>query len=171
MVQVDDLIVLGIGETVARIRTQVVRIKTSPPKEIPEPNHREEILERSHRLHYRPAHQVKRMLARPGRRWEEPFTPRPRRPLAQVKGRSSSMTDSIDLPLGSGILPDLLAALDPDRLTGQVMRSRASPGGRCTNPESSWELSRNPGRWVRPRASIAVSAEPPAGFAVTPTIT
>jgi len=75
MVQVDDLIVLGLGEAVARIRTQVVRIKTSPPKEIPEPNHREEILERSHRLYYRPAHQVKRMLARRGRRWDEPFTP------------------------------------------------------------------------------------------------
>ena len=32
------------------------------------------------------------------------------------------MTDSTDVPLGSGILPDLLAALDPDPLTGQVLR-------------------------------------------------
>ena len=75
MVQVDDLIVLGIGEAVARVGTQVVPIKTFWPKEIPNPNHRDEILERSHRLYYRPAHQVKRMLARRGRRWEEPFTP------------------------------------------------------------------------------------------------
>jgi hypothetical protein len=75
-ISVDDLIVLEVGEAIARIGTQVVRLRSFPPMDIPTTNHKVEILERSHRLYCRTKHEVREdLLRKRGRRWEEPFTP------------------------------------------------------------------------------------------------
>ena len=67
-------ITLEIGEAVARIGTEVVRLRTFPLLEIPENNCRHEIIERSHRLYCRGVDDVKAGLSRRNRRWDEPFS-------------------------------------------------------------------------------------------------
>ena len=62
------LITLEVGQAIARIGTQVVRIATPKPRERLEPNHREAILKRCHMLYYRPSWEVKEAQRRRGQR-------------------------------------------------------------------------------------------------------
>jgi len=47
-VDVDDLIVLEVGEAVARIGTEIVRLKTFPPLDMPAQNYRDRVIHKSH---------------------------------------------------------------------------------------------------------------------------
>jgi len=75
LVDMDDLISLEIGHAVARIGTDIVRIKTRPPLSIPEPNFRDRIIAESRRKYYKPVHEVQKWIRRRGERWHHPFTP------------------------------------------------------------------------------------------------
>jgi hypothetical protein len=75
LVEVQDLISLEIGNAIARIGTDIVRIKTLPPLSIPNPNFRDRIIQESRRKYYKPAHEVQKWIHRRGDRWRQPFTP------------------------------------------------------------------------------------------------
>ena len=62
LVEQKDLITLDVGQAIARIGTEVVRIRTNGPLEIPEKNCRDRIIEQSHAQYYRPANEVKRAI-------------------------------------------------------------------------------------------------------------
>ncbi len=69
LVEVDDLITQKVGEAIARIDTQVVRIKTRKDLIIPKQTCRNEILARSHQMYYRPIAEVRRIVEERARRW------------------------------------------------------------------------------------------------------
>jgi hypothetical protein len=75
LVQDTDLITLQKGEAVVRIGTDIVRVTLEGPLEIPERHFKDAIIERSHRLYYRPAHIVEDIISQRGRRWDRPFSP------------------------------------------------------------------------------------------------
>jgi hypothetical protein len=62
MVEADDLIRLKKFEAIARIDTEVVRIKTLGPLKVSADNCHEQIIADSHRLYYRPVSEVRWML-------------------------------------------------------------------------------------------------------------
>ena len=63
-----DIAAFKLGEAVARIDTEVVRIKTPMPSEVPEMNFRQRIVDESHRRYCKPASEVRDALnARHGR--------------------------------------------------------------------------------------------------------
>jgi hypothetical protein len=62
MVDVDDLITLGVGEAVVRIGTEIVRIKTPPPQIITSSNCKDQIIEHSHRQYYKPKQEILAMI-------------------------------------------------------------------------------------------------------------
>jgi hypothetical protein len=55
-----DLISLKIGEAIARIGTDIVKIKTPKPKTIPEKSYKKEIIAKSHELYHRRVEEVKK---------------------------------------------------------------------------------------------------------------
>ncbi len=59
---VEDLISLGVGQAIARVGNHVVPVTTNPPQVIPEHHHRDEIIDRSHRLYCRPINDVIRAV-------------------------------------------------------------------------------------------------------------
>lgn len=69
LVEVDDLINLKLGQAIARIGTDVVRIQTPLPRAIPCPSRRDEIIAESHRRYYKPASEVRQMLRRRCELW------------------------------------------------------------------------------------------------------
>jgi hypothetical protein len=75
LVKVDDLISLGVGEAIARIGTDIVRVKTAEPYKIKAKNFRDRIIEQSRRRYYRPTHEVRKAIRRRGDRWNSPFSP------------------------------------------------------------------------------------------------
>ena len=77
LVHYKDLITLKRGEAIARIGTDIVRFKTPGRLEIPKQHFKDEIIQRSHRLYYKPVHVVRNLIRQKGRRWDQPFTPLP----------------------------------------------------------------------------------------------
>ena len=75
LVGVDDLTSLEVGNAIARIGTDIVRMITRPPLPIPTPNFRDRIIEESRRKYYRPVDEVKEWIRRRGQRWHQPFAP------------------------------------------------------------------------------------------------
>ena len=86
LVEVDDLTSLKIGEAVARIGTEVVRIKTNPPLPIPQPNFRERIIAASRDRYCLPVPEVRKMIRRRGDRWIVPF----RSLMAECRAKGAS---------------------------------------------------------------------------------
>jgi hypothetical protein len=74
LVEVDDLISLELGNAIARIGTDIVRLETRAPLSIPNPNFRDRIIEESRRKYYKPVHEVQKWIRRRGDRWRQPFT-------------------------------------------------------------------------------------------------
>jgi hypothetical protein len=74
-VKAEDLVSLGIGEAFARIGTDIVKIKTRPPLEIPDIHFRDRIIENSRRKYCRPTHEVKKWIRQAGNKWLEPYAP------------------------------------------------------------------------------------------------
>lgn len=91
LVGVDDIITLEVGQAIARIGTQVVRLRTKFPLEIPEHNSRDLIIERSHQLYCMPVEEVKRVIRSRNQRWAEPLSPLDRQnpPVAGLRGRGT----------------------------------------------------------------------------------
>ncbi|MBW1786730.1 MAG: ATP-binding protein [Deltaproteobacteria bacterium] len=75
LVQAEDLMSLKLGEAIARIGTEVVRVKLPGSFKIPERHFRDVIIERSKRLYYRPVQEVRHVIGRKDRRWDRPYAP------------------------------------------------------------------------------------------------
>jgi len=58
----DHIITLKRGEAIARVETDIVRIKTPKPREIPSENSRERIIEESRRRYYKPPDEVRELI-------------------------------------------------------------------------------------------------------------
>jgi hypothetical protein len=65
-VEADELIRLETGHAVVRVGGHVARIQTPEPPPVPEISHRDEIIERSRRLYYRKAEDIRAAQARDG---------------------------------------------------------------------------------------------------------
>ncbi len=74
-VDTDDLIGLGLGEAIARIDTEIVRVRTPPPLDIPANNCRDQIIAASRARYYRPADEVRQAIRHRGDRWLEALSP------------------------------------------------------------------------------------------------
>ena len=77
LVDLEDLITLEIGQAIARIGTQVVRLATHRPLDIPEENCRDLIIAQSHAKYCRPAADVQRAIDTRSRRWQTPLSQAP----------------------------------------------------------------------------------------------
>ena len=74
LVKVDDITSLEVGNAIARIGTDIVRLKTHPPLPIPDLNFRDRIIDESRRKYYKPVHEVQKWVRLRGDRWRQPFT-------------------------------------------------------------------------------------------------
>jgi hypothetical protein len=83
LVYYTDLITLKKGEAIARIGTDIVRLKTLGALKIPEKHFKDGIIERSHRLYYKAVHVVRNAIRQKDRRWDHPFSPL----VATTKGK------------------------------------------------------------------------------------
>jgi hypothetical protein len=75
LVDVDDLISLEVGEAIARIGTDIVRLKTRPPLPVPTSHFRDRIIEESRKRYCKPAHEVRKWIRHRSGRWCDAFTP------------------------------------------------------------------------------------------------
>jgi DNA helicase HerA-like ATPase len=75
LVTSNDLITLEKGHAIARIGTDIVRLKTLGPLNIPEKHFRDDIIERSHKFYYKTTHVVRKTLREKAGRWGHPFSP------------------------------------------------------------------------------------------------
>jgi len=73
-VHYEDLIKLKVGEAIARIGTDIVRITTPGPLQIPKRHFKDTIIKRSRRLYYRPIGVVRDLIRQKDRRWERPYS-------------------------------------------------------------------------------------------------
>jgi len=90
LVEVDDLITLEQGEAIVRARTEVVRIKTMRPREIPRVNYRERIIAESRRRYCRPAADVRQAIRDHCKRWYGSYFP-----VAAAGTTSSGATEEL----------------------------------------------------------------------------
>jgi Type IV secretory system Conjugative DNA transfer len=67
-VSIEDIVSLKKFEAIARIETDIVKIKTLPPLQIPSINFRDRIIENSRKKYYKPAHEVKKWIRQGGNR-------------------------------------------------------------------------------------------------------
>jgi hypothetical protein len=72
MVDADDIVALDAYQAIARIGTDIVRIRTRPPLSVPCQHFRSRIIEESHNKYYRPAHEVRKWIERGSERWGSP---------------------------------------------------------------------------------------------------
>ena len=73
----EDMITLQVGQAIARIGDQVVRLKTPLPPEIPAQNRAEDFIRHSHQRYYRPTEVVKQAIRRGKDAWAEPIADMP----------------------------------------------------------------------------------------------
>ena len=90
-VKAEDLVSLGVGEAFARIGTDIVKIKTRPPLEIPATHFRKKIIETSRKKYCNPAHEVRKWIRHASNKWLEPYAP------LNPATSESSETDNQDL--------------------------------------------------------------------------
>ena len=62
------------GEAIARIGTDIVRLKTPGPLRIPKRHFKDTIIKRSRSLYYRPIGVVRDLIRQKDRRWERPYS-------------------------------------------------------------------------------------------------
>lgn len=75
MVTLDDIVTLEVGQAIIRSGTDIARITTLPPLDIPQNNFRDQIIARSRRDYCMPAPQVRQIIARRRERANRPFEP------------------------------------------------------------------------------------------------
>jgi len=73
LVKPEDLAVFEIGDAIARIGTDIVKIRTKEALKVPEHNYRNRIIEESHKKYYRPVDEIKEMLANRDNRGNMPM--------------------------------------------------------------------------------------------------
>lgn len=73
-VKVEELVSLGKGEAIARIGSEIVRIKTRPPLNPLTPNYKDRIISESHSKYYKPVHEIKQWIRRRKNEWSKPFS-------------------------------------------------------------------------------------------------
>ncbi len=73
LVAMEDLTSLGMGEAIARIGTEIVRVRTLKPLAIPEHHFKDRIIETSRARYYRPAPEIRKWIRRRSDRWLVPF--------------------------------------------------------------------------------------------------
>jgi hypothetical protein len=74
LVQYKDLITLEKGEAIARIGTDIVKLKTLGPLQIPEQHFKDAIIERSRKLYCKQVSTVQDIIRQKDRRWDRPFS-------------------------------------------------------------------------------------------------
>jgi hypothetical protein len=74
-VKIDDFISLKRGEAIVRCGTEVVKVKTPGPWQIPEKNFKDRIINESRRKYYVPAPEVRRIIEQRHERANKPFAP------------------------------------------------------------------------------------------------
>ena len=74
LVHFEDLINLKVGDAVARIGTDVVRLKTHGPLKIPEQHFKNEIIKQSLKRYYKPVSKVRELIQNKDRRGKRPFS-------------------------------------------------------------------------------------------------
>lgn len=73
LVDVDDLITLGVGQAIAKIDSRVVRVRTSPPRTDLSESRRQEIIAASRAKYYRPIDEVRETIRTRNHRWLKPI--------------------------------------------------------------------------------------------------
>ena len=85
----EDIVSLKKFEAIARIETDIVKIKTLPPLQIPSINFRDRIIEESRKKYYKPAHEIKKWIRQGGNRTSSSIQPLisspPKTPDGQIK--------------------------------------------------------------------------------------
>jgi len=76
-VEIDDLITQEVGQAISRVGTDVVRLRTRKPLEIPEINGGTRIIENSRSRYYRPVDEVRRAIRARDEYWAEPLSCHP----------------------------------------------------------------------------------------------
>ena len=74
-VKIEDMISLGVGEAIARVGLEVVRINTPMPLESSSRSVRSEIIQKSRERYYKPVHEIRKMINNRSGRWDQTFTP------------------------------------------------------------------------------------------------
>ena len=74
-VKAEDLVSLRVGEAFARIGTDIVKIETRAPLEIPDNHFRDRIIENSKNQYCKPTLEVRKWLRYAGNKWIEPYAP------------------------------------------------------------------------------------------------
>jgi len=74
LVDGDDIVGLEAYQAIARIGTDIVRIRTRPPSEVPQRHFRDRIIDESHKKYYRSAPEVRKWIERGADRWHSPHT-------------------------------------------------------------------------------------------------
>lgn len=73
LVAMEDLTSLGLGEAIARIGTEIVRVRTLKPLAIPGHHFKDRIIETSRARYYRPTPEIRKWIRRRSDRWLVPF--------------------------------------------------------------------------------------------------
>lgn len=87
-VQVKDFLNLDIGQALVRVANKMTKIKTPGPIKAPKHNFKEQIINNSRRLYYRPAEDVRKMIAKRMDRAAQPFTPLAEIDPEQIKNKA-----------------------------------------------------------------------------------
>jgi len=74
-VEVKDFVELEQGDAIVRCGTEIVKIKTLGPKDIPEKNFKDQIIAESRRKYYMPASQVRKIIEQRSKRGNKPHEP------------------------------------------------------------------------------------------------
>jgi hypothetical protein len=74
LVQYKDLITLEKGRAIARIGTDIVRLKTHGPLKIPKQHFKKAIKDRSRKLYCKPVNAIRDYFRQKDRRWSPPFS-------------------------------------------------------------------------------------------------
>jgi len=73
-VKVEDFIDLEVGQAIVRCGTEIVKIQTPMPLDVPEKNFKNDIIEYSRQHYYKPVSEVHQMIAQRGQRAYQPFS-------------------------------------------------------------------------------------------------
>ena len=74
-VEVKDFVELEQGDAIVRCGTEIVKIKTLGPKDIPEKNFKDRIIAESRRKYCMPARQVRKIIEQRSKRANKPHEP------------------------------------------------------------------------------------------------
>jgi hypothetical protein len=89
LIHYEDIINLKVGEAIARIGTEIIKVKLNGPLQIPEHHHKDEIIQQSLNRYYRPAHEVKQWIRQRSMRSTSTMRPLisspPKTPDGQIK--------------------------------------------------------------------------------------